>query len=330
MEPPRILIVKTSSMGDVVHALPLASDIAAARPGATIDWVVEEGFAALPALHPAVARVLPVALRRWRRAPLAAATWREFGRARRSLREPRYDAIIDCQGLVKSAWLARWARGPRHGPDAASAREPLAAMLYDRRVRLDRETHAIERNRRLGAAALGYVVAGPPRFGLRVPPADGVAAQWAVAPFAVLLTNASRPSKLWPEQSWRTVEATLAARGLTSVLFWGTPQEQAATAARAAGMRRARIAPRMALAEIAPVLAAARVVVGLDTGLTHLAAALGAPTVGLFCDYDPALVGVTGDAPCASLGGHGGGPDPAQAVAAVDRVLAACGCRAPG
>lgn len=325
MEPPRILIVKTSSLGDVVHALPLVSDVAAARPGAAIDWVVEEGFAALPALHPAVTRVLPVALRRWRRAPLAAATWREVRQARRSLRERPYDAIVDCQGLLKSAWLARWARGPRVGPDAASAREPLAARLYDRRVHVDRALHAIERNRRLGAAALGYAPAGRPRFGLRLTPPAGTAAELTAAPFAVLLTNASRPTKLWPAERWRAVEAALAERGLTSLLFWGTPQEEGAVRERAAGMRRARIAPRLSLAEIAPVLAAARIVVGLDTGLTHLAAAVGAPTVGLFCDYDPALVGITGDAPCASLGGADGGPDAAQTLAAVERVLQAAG-----
>jgi heptosyltransferase-1 len=319
----RILIVKTSSMGDVIHALPLASDIAAAHPQAVIEWVVEESFAAIPRLHPAVARVVPVALRRWRRRWWSAATWREIGTARAALRERPYDAVIDCQGLIKSAWLTRWAHGPRFGPDRDSARESLAARFYDRPLAIERGLHAIERNRRLGAAALGYLLAGPPRFGLRAGEPQGEAAALVGAPFAALLTNASRPSKLWPDDRWQAVAAALAQRGLRCVLFWGSPQEELATRARAQGMRNALVAPRLALDQIAAVLAAARVVVGLDTGLSHLAAAVGAPTVGLFCDYDPALVGITGAAPCRSLGGVARAPHADEVIDALHAVLAA-------
>lgn len=325
---PRVLIVKTSSMGDVVHALPMVSDIARAHPGATIDWVVEEGFAAIPPLHPAVARVIPVALRRWRKRLASPGTWREWRAVNAALRAQRYDRIVDCQGLIKSAWLARRAGGAVAGPDAASAREPLAAWLYAQRIRVPQALHAIERNRRIGAAALGYTADGAPRFGLRPPALTGeLRALVDGRDYAVLLTNASRATKLWPDARWAAVEAWLAARGLRSLLFWGSDEEGVRTCARAAGMRDAEVAPRAPLDAIAAALAGARVVVGLDTGLAHLAAAVGAPTVGIYCDYDPALAGITGDAPCESLGGVGRAPGADAVIAAIERVLASSSAR---
>lgn len=324
---PRLLIVKTSSMGDVVHALPVLSDIAAHVPGATVDWVVEEAFADIPRLHPALARALPVALRRWRRSLFARSTWRELRAARSAMQVHTYHRIVDCQGLVKSAWVARWATGPVAGPDAASAREPIAARFYDLRFPVERGAHAIARNRALAGAALGYTPNGAPRFALRVPdiaaepngtlPAPGAA-------FAVLLTNASRATKLWPDDRWVEVADALAARGMRSVLLWGSEEEGERTRARAARMRDAIVAPRLPLARIAALLGRARVVVGLDTGLAHLAAALGAPTVGIFCDYDPALVGITGEVPeaTASLGGVGAPPAAQDVIAAALRVMA--------
>ncbi len=322
---PRILIVKTSSMGDVVHALPLVSDLARARPDATIDWVVEEGFAAIPVLHPGVDRVIEVALRRWRRAPLGRTTWVEIGAARRALRERAYDAVIDCQGLVKSALIAVTARGPVWGPARASVRESLATLFYGHRVSLDRSQHAIARSRALGAAVLGYTVSDAPRFALQVPAlTQPELAEFARrGSYAVLLTNASRATKLWPPDRWRAVEAWLAGRGLASALFWGSDAEARDTHARAQGMRNAWVAPKTSLSQLAALLAGARIVIGLDTGLTHLAAAAGAPTLGLFCDYDPALVGVIGDAPCASLGGVDVVPAVAEVVATAERLFEA-------
>jgi heptosyltransferase-1 len=320
MNGPRILIVKTSSMGDIVHALPLVSDLAQRLPDARIEWVAEEGFSAIARLHPAVSRVVPVAVRRWRRRLLLPSTWLEISEARQKLNEVPYDRVIDCQGLLKSAWIARWARGPRTGPDRGSAREKLAAWFYDHPVAVPRHLHAIERNRRYGAAAFGYTLDAPPRFGLRVPkvppglvPVD--------RPYAVLLTNASRPSKLWPDERWREVEAWLAQQGLRALLLWGSAVEKEATRARAASMREARVLPRVPLDVAAAVLAGARVVVGLDTGLSHLAAAVGVPTVGIYCDYDPALVGLVGDAPCESLGGVDQQPKSSAVIEAIGRVM---------
>ena len=321
---PRVLIVKMSSMGDVIHALPVVSDIVRARPGAAIDWVVEEGFRALPRLHPSVRTVLPVALRRWRKSIFAPATWREFRTARCDVRAANYDRIIDIQGLLKSAWVARWARGPTSGYDRASAREPMVARCYDRRFAVSRALHAIERNRRLAASALEYVLEGPPRFTLGVPTLTRSELRELTdrGPYAVMLTNASRSTKLWPAGSWRAVEADLARRGLRTLLIWGSDEEGRATRERAQGMIAADVAPRSSLDQLAALLAGARVAVGIDTGLTHLAAAVGTPTVGIFCDYDPKLVGISGDAPCASLGSAMGGPSANEVLGALDRVLA--------
>ncbi len=318
----RILIVKTSSMGDVVHALPLVSDIARARPDAVIDWVVEEGFAAIPRLHRAIDRVITIALRRWRKSLLKRATWTEIAAFRRELRARSYDAVIDCQGLVKSALIAATAHGPVWGFDRVTTREPLAALSYAHSVAVERGQHAIARNRALGSAALAYPAHDAPRFALQVvPPAMPELAELARRAYAVLLTNASRATKLWPAERWRAVESALAERGLNSVLFWGSEAEEGATRARVSGMHRAWVAPRATLDQLAAVLAGARVVIGLDTGLTHLAAAVGAPTIGIYCDYDPALVGVTGDAPCASLGGVDRAPAAIDVIAAAERIL---------
>ena len=317
----RVLLVKTSSMGDVVHALPLVTDMAEHLPGVVIDWVVEEAFADIARLHPAVRRVIPVALRRWRRAMLRPATWREIDAARASVRGA-YNAALDCQGLLKSAWVAHWAGCPIYGFDRDSAREPLATRLYRRGFPVSRDLHAIARNRELGAKAFRYIVAGPPRFGLPLPAPQGEAATLAQRPFAMLLTNASRATKLLPDAHWHAIAEALGAHGLRCVLPWGSDAERVATEQRAAAMRDATVAPRLPLASIAPVLAAARVVVGLDTGLTHLAAAVGAPTVGVFCDYDPRLVGVTGDAPCANVGDGHGVPAVPEVLAALERILA--------
>lgn len=313
----RLLIVKTSSMGDVIHALPLAADIARARPDATIGWAVEEAFAAIPAMCRHVATVHRVALRRWRRAPFSSEHRGEIRAARRALREAHYDLVLDAQGLLKSAWVARWARAPVAGFTSDTARERLAAMFYRQRFDVPRTLHAIDRCRTLGAGALGYAVEGAPQFDLQ---AGAQPALTVHAPYAVLLPNASRLTKLWPADRWVEVESALAARGLLSVMFWGSEDEGRRTRELAARMRRAVVAPRASLDAIAASLAGARLVVGVDTGLSHLAAALGRPTVAIYCDYDPGLVGLVGDGPLESLGGAQLDTPAAAVVDAIERL----------
>ncbi|HKQ30006.1 MAG TPA: lipopolysaccharide heptosyltransferase I, partial [Burkholderiales bacterium] len=150
----RLLLIKTSSLGDVVHNLPVVADVLQHVPQATIDWVVEESFADIPRLHPRVRRVIPVALRRWRGALWHRATWREVDQFMRDLKTEEYDLVLDTQGLLKSAVLGMLARGQRHGQDFRSAREMPASFFYERRFRVMRGRHAVVRNRDLAAQAI--------------------------------------------------------------------------------------------------------------------------------------------------------------------------------
>ncbi len=202
-----ILLVKTSSLGDIVHNLPVASDIRAAFPESRIDWVVEEAFAAVPRLHPAVEHVLPVAIRRWRSSALAGATRAEVGGFLQRLRSRAYDAVVDTQGLLKSAFIAFAARGARHGLDWASSREPLAAF-YDRTYCVSWALHAVERNRALAARALGFTAGAAPDYGIRA--AAGEFEWLARGPYAVLLHATSQERKLWPEAGWIELGRVLA------------------------------------------------------------------------------------------------------------------------
>lgn len=311
----RILIVKTSSMGDVVHATPVVADILAHHPHAEIEWLVEPAFAAIPQLHPRVRRVFALPWRKWRKALLQAATWRPMDRLRAELRQARYDLVLDLQGLVKSALWARQAAGPTAGYDRASAREPIAAWCYHRQARVARELHAVPRCRLLAAAHLGYPAPQQaPDFGLRSP-----ASAWAPrAEYAVLIPNASRKEKLWPEPSWVAVGRRLRERGLLPLVLWGSDAERT-LAERIAADCAGDVPPFLKVGEMASVLAAARHVVGLDTGFTHLAAALGRPTVGIYCDHEPGLAGITGPGTVASIGGRSQVPASADVLGLLER-----------
>ena len=319
-------------MGDVVHALPAVCDLARHHRGASIDWVVEDRFAEIPRLQRDVSRVIPIGLRRWRHQLLWLSTWKQIRNARQELARFRYDAILDLQGLVKSALVARWARGPVVGLCGRSARERVASWLYDRRITIDPGLHAIDRNRLLTARAFGYAVDGPVDFGIRVHavPEASLRPWIGEQRFALLLTNASRESKLWPDENWRAVEAWLAEQGLHCVLVWGTERERIATLHRAAPMHGARVAPPAGLATLAAVCARADLVIGLDTGLTHWAAAVGAPTVGIFCDFDPARVGLKADERRVNLGGVADPPSSEDVIDAARHVLSAQTARRHG
>ena len=156
-----ILFIKTSSLGDVIHHMPALTEARRHRPTARFAWVVEEAFAPLVQLHPEVSEVIAVATRRWRKKALGLSTWREMAGFRRAIRERGYDDVIDSQGLIRSALMARMALGRRHGYDANSIREPVASWLYDVQHAVARDLHAIARNRMLTGLALGYAPAGP-------------------------------------------------------------------------------------------------------------------------------------------------------------------------
>lgn len=307
-----ILVVKTSSMGDVVHALPAITDIARHVPGATIDWLVERPFAAIPELHPNVQRVIPMQLRKWRKKPFAAETRAAFQATLAALRATRYDLIIDFQGLMKSMAFCRLARNGHKetliaGYDASSImHEPYATLGYHRKAPVPRDMQAVERNRRLAAAHLGYALDGAPDFGIVAHLAQRPA--WLPAgEYAVQMPAASRPEKLWPEEHWGRVGQTLAAQGVKPVVLWGGPEEEV-RARSVAALCDGIVPPFLTVKDAAGLLAGARVVVGLDTGFTHLAAALAVPAIGIYCDHSPAHAGVTGSRYTASLGGKGTPP----------------------
>ncbi len=320
----RILLVKTSSLGDVIHNLPVATDLRRRFPDAVIDWMVEESFADLPRLHPAVRRVIPVAVRRWRKHPFSGTTWREIAEFRRAASADSYDVVLDTQGLLKSALLARQARGSRLGHAADSAREPLAARFYDRTFSIPKNLHAVERNRRLAAAAFGYAADELPLdYGIARP---ALSAPWlpsgSASDYAVLLTATSRADKEWPEADWLALGQALIAMGMRCVLPGGSAAERERAARLAATLGRAVAAPPLNLRELAGLMAGARLVIGVDTGLTHLAAALDRPTVAIFCGSDPTLTGVFAGARAVNVGAAGATPRAGEVLGIAQSLLA--------
>ena len=300
----RVLIIKTSSLGDVIHTLPALTDAAHALPGIRFDWVVEEGFAEIPSWHPAVDQVIPVAIRRWRKnlwQTLKSGEWKAF---KQRLRARKYDLVIDAQGLVKSAWLTRYVKAPVAGLDRYSAREGWASRFYDRRLSVATGQHAVERVRQLFAMALAYdLPEGIGNYGLdlerlQLPPA---------APYVVFLHGTTWATKHWPEAYWRELAERMGRRKLEVRLPWGNPAEKARAERIAQGLNNCQVLPKLNLAGVARVLAAAKACVAVDTGLGHLAAALDVPTISLFGPTNPGLTGAHGrtqihqasDWPCA-------------------------------
>ncbi|MEX3020495.1 lipopolysaccharide heptosyltransferase RfaC [Kluyvera sp. STS39-E] len=287
----RVLIVKTSSMGDVLHTLPALTDAMQAIPGIRFDWAVEEGFAQIPSWHEAVDRVLPVAIRRWRKAWFSAPIKTERKAFRDAVQSVNYDAIIDAQGLVKSAALVtRLAHGTKHGMDWQTAREPLASLFYNRRHHIAKQQHAVERTRELFAKSLGY--AKPESQGDYAIAQHFLSASAAdITPYCVFLHATTRDDKHWPESHWRELIGLLKESGLLIKLPWGAPHEEARAQRLAEGFDYVEVLPRLSLEKVAHVLAEAKFVVSVDTGLSHLTAALDRPNITLYGPTDPGLIG---------------------------------------
>lgn len=314
----RVLIVKTSSLGDLIHTLPALTDAAKALPDIRFDWVAEEAFAEIPGWHPAVERTIPVALRRWRKDWRRARAGGELAAFLPRLREREYDLIIDAQGLLlKSAIVARLARGPRHGLAWTSAREPLSSLLYGHRHAIPKSRHAIERVRQLFAAALGYAYdATVLDYGLD---RSRFATPVAERGYFVFLHGTSWPSKRLATEHWIALCHRAADGGRTVYLPWGNAEEKRIAETIAARCPNARVLPRLNLTQLAGMLAQAQGVIGVDTGLAHLGAALGVPGVALYSATFPALTGARGvRQSCVLLGG---GTEPPPAAVPHLRVL---------
>jgi lipopolysaccharide heptosyltransferase I len=315
MPAPRILFVKLSSLGDIVHTLPAVTDLAERRPGAHVAWVVEEAYVDLVKLHPAVAEAIPFNLRSLRRNPLRPSGWRRIAGARRGVGEGGWDYVVDAQGLIKSAIVTKFARAPAFGLDAKSARERLAARFYDVKIPVSWSLHAVDRNRKLLGEIFGYSPQGEARYGL-----TRAAERPAWAPqgrYIVMLHAASRAEKRWPQERWIALGQLLARHDYAMVLPGGTTAERAVSARIAAELPNAMAAPEMSLGEVAALLGHASGVVGVDTGLTHLAVALGVPTVGIYCATQPDLTGLHGGGHAVNVGGRGAAPSVEAVGAAI-------------
>lgn len=327
----RVLIVKTSSLGDIIHTLPALTDAGNAIPGVTFDWVVEENFATIPAWHPLVKKIIPVAWRRWRKNIFSKKTLAEIFAFRNNLRREKYDLIIDAQGLVKSAIFSRFARGVHCGLDFQSAREKYAAWFYQRTCKVVFQQHAVIRARSLFSQILGYTL--PTTVASYGIDRDRFLRDSAIEnPYLVFFHGTTWATKHWPEEYWIELTRLANVAGYPVKLPWGNPVELARAERIAAVSQNAIVLPPLDLPGVAKVLAGAKAIVSVDTGLGHLAAALNIPTVSLYGPTNPAFTGALGEsqvhlavkfkcAPCFSkvctyrtegkASGSGAGNDPA-------------------
>ena len=288
-----VCLVKTSSMGDVLHTLPALTDAQNALPDITFDWVVEENFAEIPRWHGAVKRVIPIALRRWRKQPFSTNTQQAWKRYRTLLQENQYDAVIDAQGLVKSAFFAtRLAQGTKYGYNRQCAREPLASFFYDHRFYVAYQQHAVERIRQLFSLSLGYEL--PQTQG-----DYGIARHFTnhvvEKPYIVFIHATTRADKHWLEDEWKkTAEKLTALFNVEIRLPWGNEQEHQRAQRIANGLDKTTVLPKLTLTELADQIANAKAVISVDTGLAHLTAALDKPNITLYGATDPKLIGTYG------------------------------------
>lgn len=291
----RVLIVRISSMGDLVQTLPALTDAVKARPDVRFDWVVDESFADVPAWHPQVERVMASAFRRWRREPRAAIKSGEMRDFWRALRSRRYDLIVDVQGELKSALAARLARGPRVGYDSRAAHEWGAQVFYQRHLHVPKGQHSITRMRRLLAAALDYKYDETTvDYGVSASRLPALTWRAPSGPYVVLIHSTSWTSKNWTESYWTELRATATRAGFRVVLPWGDEAERQRAERIAGADERAFVLPPMSISEKAAVIARAHSTIGLDTGLSHIAAAFDIPSVTIYGATDPTLVGATG------------------------------------
>ncbi|OGT54196.1 MAG: lipopolysaccharide heptosyltransferase I [Gammaproteobacteria bacterium RIFCSPHIGHO2_12_FULL_42_10] len=289
----RVLLIKTSSMGDVLHTLPALSDAVRMVPGIRFDWVVESAFADIPRWHPAVDQVISIELRKWRRHFFSRENLHEWRACRALLQANSYDLILDAQGLIKSALLSVFAKGARAGLDFYSARESLAALFCQRKYSVNFYQHAVIRMRRLFSLALNYhLPETPPDFSLDRHQFKQVG---QTENYIVLLHSTTWRSKEWPESYWRALIALITQHGLRVKIGGGSPDELARAKRLAADFTSVDLLPRFSIDETVRLLANATGAVAVDTGFGHLAAALGLPIVSIYGSTNPIWTGALGD-----------------------------------
>lgn len=292
----KVCLVKTSSMGDVIHALPALTDAARVISNLTVDWVVEPSFAEIPKWHSAVCNVIPINLRQWRKNLFQPQTWQEWQEYKTLLTQQHYDAVIDAQGLLKSAFfVTRLAKGTKYGYDRFSAREGVSSFFYDHRFLIPYQQHAVERIRQLFAATLGYdfpIEKGD--YGIAHHFAKNIENPTACIPYLVAIHATTRADKHWPEAKWRALFEKVTQNGIVVHLPWGNPQEKERAERLAQGNSQIVVLPKLTLSALAQEIANAKMVVSVDTGLSHLSAALDKPNIILYGATDPNLIGAYG------------------------------------
>lgn len=311
----RVLLIKTSSMGDIIHTLPAITDAKNAIPDIQFDWVLEEAFTDIPAWHPAVDTIYPVAIRRWRKNLWK--TWRggEFAQFKKDIRQQSYDLIIDAQGLFKSAILTRGLAANVAGYDTHSAREPIASFFYQSRYGVDKKQHAVERTRSLFAQALAYKkpeTVGD--YGLCNQQIVQASQPLPESDYLIFLHGTTWPSKHWPEENWRALAEYCQQIQQAVYLPWGNDAEYQRALRISKDLSYIHVLPKLSIAQLAAILVKAKAGVAVDTGLGHLAAALDVPCISLYGPTVPDKVGAYGKGQihlCAS-GTHAGKGDRQQ------------------
>jgi heptosyltransferase-1 len=324
----KILLVRVSSLGDVLHNLPMVADILRHHPDAVIDWVVEEGYVSLVRLNPHVRQIIPFALRRWRKSLGQAATRAEIGAFFKAVRAEQYDLVFDTQGLLKTGVIMGAARlrpggrkiGLANGSEG-SGYEGISRIFHTVSVPLDPRTHAVARGRLVAGAALGYAVDTPPDFGLPAPDPDP-AERPAFLPagdYAVFFHGTARAGKKWAPSNW--IATGLALAPMPVLLAWGSPGEQADAQLLAASLPNPVVLPKLSMDQATQLARYAALAIGVDTGLTHIAAAFLRPTVEIYADSPKWKTEGNWSDRIINLGEQGAPPSSDEVIAAARRLL---------
>jgi heptosyltransferase-1 len=322
----KILLVRVSSLGDVLHNLPMVADILRRHPQATIDWVVEEGYVSLVRLNPHVRKIIPFALRRWRKGLRNPAVRAEIKAFFRTLREEEYDLVFDTQGLLKTGIIMGAARIKRGGRKVGLANgsegsgyEGISRLFHTESIPLDPRTHAVARGRLVAGAALGYAVDAPPDFGLP-PPDPAQRPGWLPSePYAVFFHGTARDAKKWAPANW--IATGLALAPMPVLLPWGSDGEKREAEALAAQLPNARVLPKLSMMDAVTLAQQAALAIGVDTGLTHIAAAFYRPTVEIYADSPKWKTEGNWSPRIVNLGDKGTPPASDEVIAAARRLL---------
>jgi len=322
----KILLVRVSSLGDVLHNLPMVADLLRRHPGATIDWVVEEGYVSLVRLNPHVRKVIPWALRRWRKSLGKSGTRAEIRAFFRTLREEEYDYVFDTQGLLKTGIIMGAARVRKGGRKVGLANgsegsgyEGISRIFHTDSIPLSPRTHAVARGRLVAGAALGYPVDTAPDFGLPAPDASTRPAFLPPEDYAVFFHGTARAAKKWADANWIALGKALAP--MPVLLPWGSEAERRDAEALAAGVPNARVLPKLSMMDAVTLAQHARLAVGVDTGLTHIAAAFVRPTIEIYCDSPKWKTEGNWSERIVNLGDLGTPPSVDEVVTAARRLL---------